>query len=904
MRLLPAATLATTLLAAGLSAAPAPIDIPYQRFVLPNGLRLIVHEDHKAPIVAVNVWYHVGSKNEKPGRTGFAHLFEHLMFNGTENYNDDYFLPLEKAGATDLNGTTNVDRTNYFQNVPVSALDMVLWMESDRMGHLLGAVDQARLDEQRGVVQNEKRQGENEPYGVVYELLTHNTYPAGHPYSWTTIGSMADLDAAKLDDVKEWFQTYYGAANAVIVIAGDVDAETARKKVEHYFGHIPSGPPVARQEKWVARMPAPHRGLVHDRVPQARLYKVWNIPEWGSPEADTLDLLARVLSSGKSSRLYKRLVYDDRTATGVSASVEAAEIGSQFHIVATAQPGGDLAAVEKAVDEEVARLLKEGPTAAEMERVQTEYRAGFVRGIERIGGFEGKSDVLAESEIYGGRPDFYKVRLDRVARATADDVRRAGAAWLDAGVYTLEVHPFPAYKTSPAAADRKAVPAPPEPPAGGLPPAQTATLSNGIKVVLAERAAVPIVNVTVLLDAGYAADRGAKAGTASLALNMLDEGTRTRSSIAISDELKRLGALLGTGSSVDASWVSLSALQENLEPSLALLADVVLNPTFPAADFERLRQLQIAQIQREKVTPVYTALRVLPQLLYGKGHAYAIGFTGSGDESSMGAMTREDLARFHETWFKASNATLVVVGATRLDAIVPQLEKAFGGWAKGPVPAKTIDPVPPRTGGAVYLIDRPGSQQSMILAGMIVPPKRNPHEIPFEIMNDVLGGTFTARINMNLREGKHWSYGAYTFVSDARGPRPYIVYAPVQTDKTKESLLELQKELRDIVAARPPSDEEVAKVRDTTVRGLPGRWETSAAVEQSLREILQFELPADHYAKYASAVRALKTAEVAARAKELLHADRLVWVVVGDRQKVEAGIRELNLGPLEILEAQ
>ncbi|HEY6947751.1 MAG TPA: pitrilysin family protein, partial [Gemmatimonadales bacterium] len=379
-----------------------PIDIPFRKFVLQNGLTLIVHEDHKAPIVAVNVWYHVGSKNERPGRTGFAHLFEHLMFQGTEDYKGEFFTPFEQVGVTDQNGTTNTDRTNYFENVPTNALDIALWMESDRMGHLLGAIDQARLDEQRGVVQNEKREGENEPYGKVWDVLTSRLYPANHPYSWTVIGSMDDLNAAKLDDVKEWFHAYYGAANAVIVIAGDITPEMARDKVEHYFGDIPSGPPVARQEVWIAKRTGSQRGTMEDRVPQARLYRVWNVSGWGTADATYLNLLSDVLASGKTSRLYKRLVYDDQIATNVTAYIEAREIGGLFVVEATARPGDDLRSVERAVDEELARLLRSGPTPAELARVKTQYRAGFVRGIERIGGFGGKSDVLAQGEVFAG----------------------------------------------------------------------------------------------------------------------------------------------------------------------------------------------------------------------------------------------------------------------------------------------------------------------------------------------------------------------------------------------------------------------------------------------------------------------------------------------------------------------
>jgi zinc protease len=487
--------LSSLVLAAAVASAQGPsqasIDIPFERFVLPNGLTVIVHEDHKAPIVAVNVWYHVGSKNERPGRTGFAHLFEHLMFNGSEHFNQDYIPPLERIGATDLNGTTNEDRTNYFQNVPTSALDYVLWLESDRMGHLLGAIDQAKLDEQRGVVQNEKRQGEDQPYARVFDLAPPATYPAGHPYSWTVIGSMEDLGAASLDDVKEWFRTYYGPANAVLVVAGDIDVKTAREKVERYFGSIPSGPPIIKQDAWVARRTGTHRQVMQDRVPQARIYKVYNVPEWGSADADHLDLVTDLLATGKTSRLYKRLVYDDRLATDVAAFIDMREIGSQIWVYATAQPGGDLGAVERALDEEIVKLMAQGPSPQEVERVKTQYRANFLRGVERIGGFGGKSDVLAQGEVYGGRPDFYKTRLERVASVTAQDLQRAARQWLSDGAYAVEVHPFPEYTVAASAVDRTRVPEPGTPPKATFPRLQRAELSNGLKIVLAERHSIP-----------------------------------------------------------------------------------------------------------------------------------------------------------------------------------------------------------------------------------------------------------------------------------------------------------------------------------------------------------------------------------------------------------------------------
>ena len=895
----------TSLLAAPLAPldAQTAVDIPYQRFTLPNGLTVLVHEDHKAPIVSVNVWYHVGSKNERPGRTGFAHLFEHLMFNGSEHYDKEFQEPLERVGATDLNGTTNEDRTNYFVNVPTSALDLALWLESDRMGHLVGAISQAKLDEQRGVVQNEKRQGENEPYGKVWDFLTPRLYPANHPYSWTVIGSMEDLDAAKLDDVKAWFRTYYGPSNAVLVVAGDIDLATAKTKVERYFGDIPAGPPVARQETWIAKRTGSQRGVMQDRVPQARIYKVWNVPEWGSADGTYLGLAASALSTGKSSRLFKRLVYDEQIATDVDASVDLKEIGGLFVIEAGVRPGVDPAKVERALDEELRRLLAGGPTAAELQRAKTLTRAGFIRGVERIGGFGGKSDVLARGEVFAGRPDAYKTQLDRVATATAAQVRAAAVRWLSDGVYTLDVQPFPDYAVDSAGVDRSKLPVPGAPAAAEFPTLVRDTLSNGLKIVLAERRSIPLVHFDLLLDAGFAADQFAQPGTASLAMSMLDEGTATRTSLQISDRLADLGASLGASSRLDVSSVSLETLREQLDPALALYADVILHPAFPRADFERLKKQRLVQIQREKADPIGMALRVLPRVIFGEGHAYANPWSGSGTEVSTARITRDDLVKFHQTWFKPNHATLVVVGAATMADIKPRLERLFAGWQPGEVPRKNIAQVTPAAKPQVYLLDRPGSEQTVVIAGNPAPPKANPDEPASEVMNAVLGSDFGSRVNMNLREDKHWAYGAGTFIRDARGPRPFIAYAPVQTDKTSESILELQKELRDIGSTRPAQPAELERAKASLTLTLPGTWETIDAVAGTIGQIVAFGLSDRYFDTYADNVRRQTVASVTAAANRTVLPDHLVWVIVGDRARIESGVRSLNLGEIHLVDA-
>jgi len=878
-------------------------DIPYTKFVLDNGLTLLVNEDHKAPIVAVNTWYHVGSKNEKPGKTGFAHLFEHLMFSGSDNFNYTYINAMERIGATNLNGTTNNDRTNYFENVPTSMLDYVLFAESDRMGHLLGVLDQKKLDLQRGVVQNEKRQGENQPYGVTEELITENTYPMGHPYSWTVIGSMKDLDAASLTDVQEWFKTYYGPNNVTVVIAGDITPAAAREKVEKYYGEIPAGPPIAKQEVWVAKRTGTHRGWVQDRVPQARLYRVWNVPEFGSREEAQLDLAAQVLGRGKTSRLYKRLVYKDQISTSATASNDTNEIAGQFDLTITATPGGDLSKLETAADEELQKFLKNGPSESELQLAKTQILGNYARIVERIGGFGGKSDLLARCQTYTGNPDCYKDYLKWVKAATPATVKKAANDWLSDGDYVLEVQPYPTNFKTEAKLDRSKEPAPGSPMSLKLPPMQKATLANGLKIVLAERHTAPVVNFGLLVDSGYSADPTSEPGTASLEQRMLEEGTPTRDSLKIGEELESLSANFNASANLDWTVVSLNTLKATMDRSLDIYADLILHPAFPEKEFERLQKERVAAIQREKVTPQAMALRVVPTLVYGKGHPYALPFTGTGTEESVKKMKREDLAKFHETWFKPNNATLLVVGDTTLEEIKPKLERLFATWKPGEVPSRTVPHVAEPEKTVVYLIDRPGSGQSVIFGAQLAPPRNDPDAVDLQLVNNIFGGKFSSRINMNLREDKHWSYGVFSVLPAARGQRPYISISAVQTDKTKESMSELVKEYHNIAGGKPITEEEVKDEQNNATLGLPGTFETVQQLGTAYGTIVQYSLPEDYYNTFTQKALDLTPASANAIAKKYILPDHLVWVVVGDMSKVEAGIRELNLGEVHKIDA-
>lgn len=880
--------------------------IPYESFVLDNGLKVIVHEDRKAPVVAVNIWYHVGSKNEAEGRTGFAHLFEHLMFNGSENYNDEYFKPFEEVGATGMNGTTNFDRTNYFQVVPKTALDLALWMESDRMGNLLGVVDQDRLDEQRGVVQNEKRQGENQPYGKVFGEIVESIFPVGHPYSWLPIGSMEDLNAATLDDVRTWFKTYYGPNNAVLVLAGDIDLETARDRVTHFFGAIPPGPPLTKHDEWNPTLTEDQRTVMQDRVPQARVYRVWIAPHYAHADAPLFGLMNAALVSGKTSRLYQRLVYEDQIATDVGSFPMFGEIGGLYALWATAQPGVDLEDVEAALDEELERVVKRGFTKSEIERVKTQSRAGFIRGIERVGGFGGKSSILAQNEVLAGSPDYYRYYQGTVESAKPRAVSKVARAWLERPTLTIEVHPFSReLKASgdPEGVDRTALPFPDSFPPPRFPDFVRGQLDNGLKLLVANRPELPVVLMSLQLDAGYAADQLGKPGTARMTMSMLDEGTEELDALQISAEADRLGAIISTGSNLDTSVVSLSALKDNLVPSLQLFADVLLRPTFPENELERLRKLQLADIQREKVTPTSMGLRVLPNLLYGDDHAYSIPLTGSGTESAVAALSRSDLEAFHESWFKPNNGSLIVVGDTTIDEIKPILEEALAGWTAGAVPEKNIGAAKAAQKRRVYLVDRPQAPQSIIIAGQLIPPKANPDEFAFNIMDEVLGASFTSRLNMNLREDKAWSYGVSTNLVQAEGQRPYFAFAPVQADRTVDALKEIDREFSDILTERPASEEEVAVAKKRGTLTLPGRWETGRAVAGSLAEIVRFGLPDDYWKSYAQRVDAVDQSSVDAAAQKLLTPGTLTWVIVGDRSLLEDELKALGLGEVVLIDA-
>ena len=712
------------------------IDVPFERFTLDNGLTVITHTDRKAPIVAVSVWYDVGSKDEPAGSTGFAHLFEHLMFNGTENAPGDFFEYLRHMGATDFNGTTNPDRTNYFETVPVGALDRTLFLEADRMGHLLGAVTQDVLDNQRGVVQNEKRQGDNQPYGLLRYYIFENLMPRGHPYHHSTIGSMADLNAASLGTVQNWFRQHYGPNNAVLVLAGDIDAATARPMVERWFGNIQRGPQAPARQIEIPTLPAPLAREVTDQVATPRIYRMWAVPGYRSEDATNLQVAASVLGGLSSSRLDNTLVRDEQIAVGVSSSLWSFEDIGIFFVQADVKPGVDVDVVSRRLDEVFNQYMAEGPTADEVRRVVMSGLSGQLDGLESVGGFGGKAVALAQSQLFTGDPGYFRTQLQRFAASTP-----APAA-------------TPAPATTPAAPPAPAIQAPPLGEISDLdfPTIERGRLRNGIPVYFARRTAVPLVRVTVSFDAGTSSDPRDRAGLQRMMLNLMDEGTTTLNSRALAEAQERLGAGISTFATTDNSGVGLYALASNLRPSLQLWADVVRNPAFAPAEIERLRNQQLAGIAAELNSPQGLASRTYSPTLFGP-HPYGQ-IAASGTVGTVRAITRDDLTAAHAAWIRPDNAAIYVVGDTDLRTVTSELNQVLGNWsapssAKG---VKDFSVAIPAQQPRILLVNRPNSPQSIIVAGQVLGVRGRDDLVTLRVANDIIGGDFLSRMNMDLRE--------------------------------------------------------------------------------------------------------------------------------------------------------
>ena len=895
--------LALLLALAPIAAAGDLPELKFEKYELSNGLDVILHEDHTLPTVTVNVWYHVGSKNEKPGRTGFAHLFEHMMFQGSENHMDDYFTPLQKIGGA-VNGSTTEDRTNYWENVPANYLELALWLEADRMGFLPPAMTQESFENQQDVVSNEKRQGENEPYAKAYERMIKLMFPYEHPYHHSVIGSLDDLAAASLDDVKDFFRLYYAPNNASLCIGGDFDPAEAKRWVEKYFAAIPAGLPVDRIESWIPRLDGVRRAVDEDQVELPRVYMEWHVPARYTPGDAEFDLLASIMSAGKTSRLYKSLVYEQEIAQDVEAYHEDSELSGIFGIQATARPGVAIADLEAAVDAEVAKLLKKGITKDELKLAQIGYEAGFVRRLQRVGGFGGKADRLNNYNVFTGDPGFLQADLARYRDATVKGINAFAREYIDMdrrGI--LHIIPQGGPMAAEVAVDRSVMPGASADVSFGPPTVQRATLSNGLELYLVERHELPLVQFNLTVKSGWASDPKGKPGTASLTAELLDEGTRAMDALEIAEAARGLGAQLGTGSFFDGSSLTLNVLRSRMDEGLALLTELVLSPSFPDDELARLRKDYLGRIQQEQSQPQSTLIKLVQKRLFGEDHPYAQPFTGTGTPESLARIQRADLVAYYEANYKPNNSAIIVVGDVDMAVARATLEKAFGGWERGEVKRPLIPAARSASDARVVLVDRPGAQQSMIMVSHLGLNRGDPDYLAFDVMNTALGGHFGARINMNLREDKGYTYGCYSQVMAFREAGMFGAMAPVHTQFTSDAIGELLSEFSAIRDTRPVTDEELRNSKNRLVMGFPQQFQSLGGIAEQLSSLILNDLPVDEWQTYMDRVEGMSSAEITRVAREHIRPDDFSVIVVGDRSRIEAGIRGLGLGEVLVIDA-
>jgi zinc protease len=911
---------ATPLLVAGCfgsrtSSAKVPrVNLEFEKYTLANGLEVILRKDSRLPLVAVNLWYHVGPANESAGRTGFAHLFEHMMFQGSGHIeNDSYFAHLEGAGASFVNGTTGFDRTNYMEDLPSNQLELALWLESDRMGFLLDRLDEGMLANQQDVVRNERRQSlENAPYGLPEEELYHLLFPKGHPYYASIIGSHEDIQAANLQDVRQFFKDYYAPNNASLAIVGDIDVEKTKQLVEKYFGTIAKGADVPAITVQTPPITQERRAVVTDRVELPRLYMAWLTDPIFKPGDAEAMVLAQILGKGKASRLYKRLVYDLKIAQDASADQSSLLLGSVFGITVTAKPNHTVEELEAEVDAQLDSMATAGPTAEELESAKNAILSSIVMSLENLGGFNGVADRFNYYNHFLDDPGYLNKDLERIAAVTAEQVRQIAAQKLQK-TQRVVVHAVPGEKvipaeppTPPAVAKntvaavesaepwRKQKPAPGPASTAPLPSAKTFKLDNGLTVYLVESHALPVVSAHLQLRSGSAADPGDKPGLAGFTVAMLDEGTKTRDALGIAREIESLGAKMGSGTVADGSHLWVKSLTSNVEKSMNVLADVVLNPTFPDHEIERVRNDRRTAVVQERDNPVQTAIRVTTGCLFGNTHPY--GHVPLGTEQALMTISKADLTQFYTGSFGPENAALVLAGDLD-EAQAQRLAKAaFGTW-KG-----SGTPIPPPTAGTriperVVIVDKPTSPQTMVLLAQQGVMRSDPDFEKLDVMNQILGGLFSSRLNLNLREKHGFSYGAFSAVVQRRGVAPIYAGASVRSDATGRSVEESLKEIRSMLE-KEVSAQELELAKESIARSLPALFETSESTVATIGSLYLFDLPPDYYQGLPSRLDAMTAAEVYEATQRRLKPEDMLVVAVGDRKSIEPQLAKLNLGPI------
>jgi zinc protease len=859
--------------------------------------------------------------NEEPGRTGFAHLFEHMMFEETKHVpKDEFGRLLEMVGASDLNGTTDFDRTNYFETVPSNELELALWLESDRMGYLLDKVDAEALKNQQDVVRNERRQSvENQPFGIVEEAMYHTLFPKSHPYYGNVIGSHQDIQAAKLDDVRRFFRQYYSPNNATLAIVGDIDKAKTIKMVEKYFGSLKKGPAVPAVRVNTPRLTTERRITVKDRIEMPRVYMAWITPPIFKPGDAEADLAARILADGRSSRLYKSLVYEKQIAQNVVAYQYSLTLGSVFVVQATARKGHTLEELEKAIEVQLDALRSGGPDAAELGRAKTTVETQTLFSLERLGGFGGVANRINLYNHHLKNPDYLAEDILRYRRVTREQVQQFAQRSLarNARVVVYGVAGEPDLGTAvptpdkPLAATAKTesvnpdepwrVQRPPTGPASTLtfPTPETFKLANGLQVVLNQRKGVPVVSSVLVFLGGNGSNPIDKPGLASITLDLLRQGTKSRTATQFADQLAQIGAELRTTTTNDSAYMTFTAMKSRYAQLLDLVSDVTVNPTFPAAELEREQQSRLGTLAEQRENPSAIADKVLAVALHGPRSPY--GYARVGTESSIRSMKVDDLRAYWSQNMLPNNAALVVSGDISAAELRPLLDSAFSKWSAGAVKPPDRGTIQ-QTSARVVIVDKPGAPQSQLRVAMAGPSRSTPDFESLQVMNGILGGTFSSRINMNLREEKGYTYGANSFFTYLRNGGWFSVYTGVRTDVTIPSVREIVREISRIVET-PVTAAELKLSRDGIIGQMPSRFETSEDTVGQLTNTFVFELGPDFYSRYAKKLADVTEQKVAEVARRYLAPEKLIFVIVGDRGKIEEEIRKLGLGTIEIRDA-
>jgi zinc protease len=897
-------------------------EIKYEKYILPNGLVVLTHEDHRLPLVAVDLWYHVGPLNEKAGRTGFAHLFEHMMFEGSEHVGEKAHIKfVQGAGATDVNGTTNFDRTNYFETMPSNQLELALWLESDRMGFLLEGLDRVKLTNQRDVVRNERRQGEGRPYAGASEMVYHLLFPQGHPYYGNVIGSHADIEAARINDVREFHQQFYTPNNASIAIAGDFKPAELKALLTKYFGPIPAGPKV--EEVTTTTTPTPaiteqKRAEVTDTVKLDQVNIAFLSPSAYTPGDAAAQMAGYILGQSSASRLYEALVHKREMAQSAFCYDRPLKLTGVFYCSLTAKPGVKLADLEAAFWEEVAKIQKDGPTQQELDSARTSNLTGTISGLQRLGGFGGIADSLNEYNQYTGDPGYLTKNLQRYQDLKVGDIKDAATKYLNKN-QAVVVTCVPGKKVvddvprSPENTDAEAkltAPYAPDfeeqqnwrkaPPKAGpegsfhLPVPTTFSLQNGLKVYVVRDPALPILTANVVSRAGGEANPTGKPGLADFTASMLSEGTATRTATQIAEDAEKLGTSIGVNAGMDSANSGVTVLTSNSAGALDLLADVLEHPAFHPEDLERIRKQRMVRIQQESDSVNSIGNRVGLKMLYGD---QPYGFPTSGTFDSIKSLSREDLQSFWSGHYGPKDSALILVGDITEAEAKKLAEAHFGKWTgsadslSGEV---KLPPAPAAPSLKIVVADKPGSPQTALVAFGLGVPRSIPELEALQLMNYTLGASFGSRINMNLREEHGYTYGARSGYSLYREGGPFTAGGLVKTDVTAAATKELMIELRRI-QTEPPTVEELKMARESSIQSIPGQFETTAATAGATSWLFIYNRPLDYYAKMPERYAAVTPEAVEQAAKTLVHPEQLLIVEAGDKAKIDASLKELNI---------